>query len=153
MQFVRELAPFLLFSEAIYNSIHVYLPQQHILRDKRVGFNYIPSQMVIVILFSKGKIELKIITLVSVTGFNGLKAGARVKQLEEVEKGIWWCMDPNYISNAQTHCGYFKKKSTNLTPNKCVCWAETALWGFSTSCWDSQCSQMNDRGRGWGWRR
>lgn len=85
MQFVRELAPFLLFREAIYNSIHVYLPQQHILRDKRVGFNYIPSQMVIVILFSKGKIELKIITLVSVTGFNGLKAGARVKQLEEVQ--------------------------------------------------------------------
>lgn len=121
MQFVRELAPFLLFREAIYNSIHVYLPQQHILRDKRVGFNYIPSQSVIVILFSKGKIELKIITLVSVTGFNGLKAGARLKQLEEVEKGIWWCMNPNYISNAQTHCGYLKKKSTNLTPNKCVC--------------------------------
>lgn len=32
--------------------------------------------------FSKGKNELKIITLVSVTGFNGLKAGARLKQLE-----------------------------------------------------------------------
>lgn len=82
MQFVRGLAPFLLFREAIYNSIHVYLAQQHILRDKSVGFNYIPSQSVIVILFSKGKIELKIITLVSVTGFNGLKAGARLKQLE-----------------------------------------------------------------------
>lgn len=28
--------------------------------------------------------------------------------------------------------------------------AETALWGFSTSCWGSQCSKTNDREEGVG---